>query len=111
MALNLDRYKKKRESTAARSGGVGGDFWYPRPGKNIIRIFSFEHELTDEDFELGRYSKADDVQVGDKVEDIDVFCPIHFIKGQPYNCEGPGCKVCSDARKTNDRQLRVRDRF
>lgn len=108
MPLSLDRYKKRKDTTARRSGG--GDFWRPEEGKNIIRVYSFEHELNEDDFALGRYEK-EEAEVGDKVEDIDVYCPIHFVSGKPYNCEGASCDICSDFRKTNDKGLKARERY
>lgn len=110
MAINLNRYKKRKEDTAKRGGG-GGDFWTTnKDGKNIIRVFSFEHTLTKEDFELNRYDR-DDADVGEKVDDIDVFCPVHFIKGVPHNCMIDDCNFCSDAKKSGDKDIGARERY
>lgn len=109
MGLDLNRYRRKKEETAT-SEGSGGDFWIPKEGKNIIRLYSFRHVICDDDFNLRRYMD-NEVQVGDGVEDIDVDCWVHFINKVPVNCSGRDCQVCLDARSSDDQMKKARHRY
>ena len=107
MALNVNRYKRKKVEASSKSSG---DFWYPRAGTSKFRVYTFEHKVTKFDFDIGRYQEQD-AEIGDVVEEIDVYQPVHFIKGRPVNCEGKDCQYCEDAKKTGDKDVKARDRY
>ncbi len=107
MGINLDKYREKKENMK-RSGG-SGDFWIPRDGKNIIRIFSFKHRVNDHDIKIGRIS--DDYEIDDLVEEIDVQQDVHFVNNKPFNCSGQNCEICDDALRKNDKSMNARQRF
>ena len=70
--------------------GGGGDFWKRTKKKHVLRFFAFLHD--------GRFVLA-------------VRRVLHFVSGQPADCEGPGCALCKEAADSNDRRLRATEKF
>jgi len=117
MALN----KKRLERSKNRSkGGGGGSFHRLQDGRNLVRIFSFPHEVTEDDFAKGIY-KSSDVDVGDQFDEIEREVASHFTDEGSLNCIGSGCEHCEEAKKLSGsksksdqklgRQLSARRRF
>lgn len=78
------------ESRAQRAFDINkfekrGDWWRPKPGENVIRIFPFNHTVTEGDFKLGRYLTGE-VKVG--AVESELFCVHrqHFRQKEPYTC-------------------------
>jgi len=54
MALDINRIRQKQKETEARDRGA---FFKPQEGRNVIRIFTFEHKVTKADVTAGLYTK------------------------------------------------------
>lgn len=94
MSLNtrrLDRSKK------ASKKGSGGSFFQFEDGKNIIRVFTFNHTVRESDFSRGFYFKDDGVKVGDNFDEIDREVWRHFTEDGVVNCIGKNCSHCADS--------------
>jgi hypothetical protein len=106
MAIDLNRYKRKKEEAVRGNGG--GKFWRPPDKKKTpVRIFLFKHKITQADFDLGRYSEVDDKKVGQTTEELDCPTSVHFqAQGKPSTCEamlsGMGCSLCDEAATMGD---------
>jgi hypothetical protein len=55
MTLDLDRIKQKQKETETRKGG--GGYYKPQPGRNTVRVFTFDHKVTKEDVKAGLFDK------------------------------------------------------
>lgn len=94
MALNIARYRRKQQ----RALGGAGDFWRPKPlpAHNAIRVFAFQHVVTEHDFERGLYLPGE-VEVGQTEEEIDVPVRVHFGPDGPELCSGRDtCHYCQE---------------
>lgn len=65
MGLNLDKIKKRQKETETKSRG---GYWKPQDGKNYIRVFTFDHEVTKQDVAKGLFDKK---QLGKTVTELD----------------------------------------
>lgn len=65
MPLDLGKIKKRQKETETKSRG---GFFKPQEGKNTIRVFTFDHEVTKEDVKAGLFDKA---KLGKKVTELD----------------------------------------
>lgn len=93
MALNKRRLARSQQSTR----GGGGDFMRLKDGKNTVRIFSFPHTVTKNDFTRGIYKEKDEIEVGDKFDEIEREVPRHFTEDGVVNCPGANCRWCVEA--------------
>jgi len=93
MALNKSRLNRSRRSTSRGSGG----FLKLGDGKNILRIFSFEHTVRKKDFKKGFYRESDGIKVGDTFDEVDREVSRHFTDDGVINCIGSGCQYCEEA--------------
>lgn len=64
MALDLDRINRKREDLKRKAG----NYWRPQEGKNTIRVFTFQHKVTQGDIDAALFPRN---ELGKFVEDID----------------------------------------
>lgn len=96
MAINQDRYNRKK-SEMQRKGG--GGLFRLKEGKNVIRVFLFEHTATQHDFDIGTYKKGDGVKIGARQVELDREVPKHFFEDGHGVCSGKrDCPACADAR-------------
>jgi len=117
MALNKRRLERSKNRSR---GGGGGNFHRLRDGRNLVRIFSFPHEVAEEDFTKGIYKKGE-VEVGDTFDEVEREVASHFLDDGSLNCIGSGCEHCAEAKKLSGsksksdqklgRQLSARRRF
>ena len=97
MSLNIDRYHDKAASVSRGQG----DFFRLIDGKNVVRIFTFEHKVTKRDFTVGNYHKGapNTPKVGKMATELDRECAVHFMdEGGPSNCSREtDCEQCAES--------------
>ncbi len=71
MALNINKIREKQLETSKSSG----NFFKCTSGKNLIRIFKFEHEVTKDDVARGYFKKE---EIGKDVEELDRPITLHY---------------------------------
>lgn len=100
MALNKRRLDRSQRTS---KGGGGGQFWRPDDGRNIVRLFTFSHEVTKADFKKGIYRESDQVDVGDTYDELERCVWRHFVDDGVVNCLGKGkCEYCDEAKALMD---------
>jgi len=100
----------ERQATAHKSRG--GAWWKAKDGENIIRIFGFQHTITDGDFALGRVGRGpDEPKTGDDTTQFFLAYRHHFLRGGPITCGtikkldgryAGNCETCDEARELKD---------
>jgi hypothetical protein len=111
-SLNLDRLRE-RESTMVSSGKYGR----LKDGKTILRLFTFEHLVSQQDYDAGVYRDGSPFapEIGSSVREIDLRLVTHYIDGKVIPCEGPGCPHCAESAKAKDpaakKSLSARQQF
>jgi hypothetical protein len=119
MVIDLDRYRNK--ATRLASSYSGGEFQQLKDGKNVIRVFTFDHVVTQRDFERGLYAKGT-AKVGQTHTEIEREIKTHLSEGEkPLKCTGKDtCERClqikeleqgSAADKKLAKRLAARNRF
>lgn len=98
MALNTKRLGRTKKSTKGNSGG----FFRLEEGKNIIRVFTFNHKVTKSDFTKGLYKKNDGIDVGQVFDEVEREVPRHFTEEGVVNCPKGDCEWCVDAKELLD---------
>lgn len=98
MSLNTRRLERSQKSS---SSSGGGGFFRFQDGRNIIRVFTFNHKATDSDFKKGFY-KSDEVKVDKKYDEIDREVYRHFTEEGVVNCLLTDCKYCKEAQQYLD---------
>lgn len=74
--MGLDLGKIRRRQEEARSKGTGGGgFWKPKEGRNLVRIFTFKHEVTKNDVSEGLFPQD---ALGKTVDELDRPVTLHF---------------------------------
>lgn len=82
----------KRVNTAMPSSGPGADATFrPKPGSNVLRVYTWDRVVKERDFVLKRYD-PNRVKVGDVVTERSLQAASHFVASKPV---GP-CKIISD---------------
>ena len=95
-SLHTGRYTERQQQINTR-----GNFGRFQDGKTAIRIFTFEHTVTERDFELHIYERKSPnaPKIGDRVREIDRMVVKHFLDDGVIVCSGKGCDVCREARE------------
>lgn len=100
--LNIGRIRE-RQLEAAKAA-KGSNYYKPSKGKNMIRIFMFEHKVTKQDIAEGLFGKN---QAGEMVTEFDRCVTRHFnIPGHkgPVVSNERTMKIYRDAQKSGDKQ-------
>lgn len=117
----MSRYRFAKAYNATKSRGPSG-FWRPKEGEHVLRFLTFNHEVKDRDFKLGRYIPGE-VEEGEEMEELYCLNRVHFGFGEgPTPCgliqaaDGSwigDCEMCdtvNDLRNGNEAdQKRARD--
>lgn len=101
MKLNTKRLDRSC-SESRNTGGGGGGFYRLVDGRNILRIFTFNHTVTKADFKKGLYKKSDDIEVGEDYDEIERAVPRHFTDEGIINCTPGDCEHCDKANDLKD---------
>lgn len=92
--LNKKRISRARKSTNMNNTG----FKKLVDGRNVVRVFAFEHTVTKEDFKKGIYRESDGIKVGEAYDEIDREVYRHFTENGVINCPGGNCKWCDESK-------------
>jgi len=96
------RDRLARNFAAAGTGGrdYGRDsFWKPIEGENVVRLYTFQHTVTDGDLKLGRYFPAES-PVGTSETELYILYYTHF-----NSVDGSKGKTCGKIRTVDGRVL------
>lgn len=94
MALNRNRANRSKDS-ASMKGGI----YRLKNGKNTIRVFSFPHKVTKQDFEKGIYLKSDNVKVGETYDEVEREVLRHYTGDGVVNCPLVNCEHCAKSKE------------
>jgi hypothetical protein len=89
--VTLNRSRGRR--VKAEAGFTGGGFWKPTSGRNVVRVFMFEHVVTEDDFE-NRLYLPEEAEVGQTSGEWVYEGAVHFGGGDMMNCSGRDCPRC-----------------
>ncbi len=97
MALNVSYYQNRQ----AEIQTSGGKFLKLKNGKNTLRVFTFEHTVTEADYANGVFRKNDinAPKIGSVIEHLESHQRLHFQDKKSVPCEGPGCELCKEASR------------
>lgn len=96
MGLNTRRLDRTKQESANTGGG--GGFLRLHDGRNILRLFTFNHVVDKTDFTRGIYKKGE-VKVGDDYDEIERSVPRHFTEDGVVNCFISNCEYCRKAQE------------
>jgi hypothetical protein len=95
MPIDKERMKRKKEGMQQKGGG---GVLRAKPGKNVWRIFLFEHEVTKQESK-DESSPFYGMEVGTITTEIDREAAKHFWPDGHGNCSGGrDCAACADAK-------------
>ena len=100
LKLNRARYaEKEARAKAAQSGG--GSIRKLSDGRTYLRLFPFEHEVTQADFDNMCYGPEDNATVGEVRLELEREIRVHFQpQGGAVNCSlQPDCPYCARSRE------------
>jgi len=96
MGLNMKRLDRSKQAV---NSGSGGGFMRLQNKRNILRIFTFPHKVTKNDFTRGFYSKTDKIKLGEEFDELERAVPRHFTDEGIVNCVVTDCDHCKTAAK------------
>lgn len=93
--FDAERYKEREKQVSIRAG-----FGRLQDGRTNLRVFLFEHKVTESDFDRGVYSrKGKHPEPGERVLELDRQVNVHFLDDGQVNCPGAKCEHCAESRE------------